>query len=74
PASAPQTVTPSLSIEFDTYNGSGSGGANELIEDHIAIDINVNVNNTNNHFMGTFGDTTVQPVIGGRDLENCSEN
>ncbi len=67
-------VTPSISIEFDTYDGTASGGTNEIPQDHIAIDINGDVNNTGNFFMGTSGLTTVQPVLGGRDLEDCAVN
>lgn len=67
-------LSPALSIEFDTYDGTASGGSNELVADHIAIDINGNVNNTTNTFTGTSGSTTVQAIQGGRDLENCASN
>ncbi|MBC7486608.1 MAG: T9SS type A sorting domain-containing protein [Cytophagaceae bacterium] len=67
-------LSPALSIEFDTYDGTASGGSNELAADHIAIDINGNVNNTTNIFTGTSGSTTVQAIQGGRDLENCASN
>ena len=67
-------ITPSIAIEFDTYNGTPDGGLNELVPDHIAIDINGNVNNTTNTFTGLSGPTTVQAIFGGRDLEDCAVN
>lgn len=67
-------LSPALSIEFDTYDGTASGGSNEIAADHIAIDINGNVNNTTNTFTGTSGSTTVQAIKAGRDLEDCATN
>lgn len=67
-------VTPSISIEFDTYDGTAAGGLNELAADHIAIDINGNVNNTTNTFVGPGGSVTRQAIRGGRDLEDCAQN
>jgi hypothetical protein len=68
-------VTPAISIEFDTYDGTSAGGTNEIPQDHIAIDINGDVNNTNRYFVGSGGTlVTVQPVAGGRDLEDCAAN
>ena len=65
-------VSPSISIEFDTYDGTSSGGTNEIAADHIAIDINGDVNNTGNFFTGSGGTlTTVQAINGGKDLESC---
>ncbi len=67
-------VSPAISIEFDTYDGTAAGGLNEIPADHIAVDINGNVNGTTNTFIGTSGPTTVQAVAGGRDLEDCATN
>ncbi|MDF2457263.1 MAG: hypothetical protein K0R51_3256 [Cytophagaceae bacterium] len=70
-------ISPALSIEFDTYDGTASGGSNEQAADHIAIDINGNVNNTTNTFVGTSGSVTNQRTLdfaGGRDLEACAAN
>lgn len=67
-------VSPAISIEFDSYDGTAAGGGNEIPQDHIAIDINGDVNNTGNIFAGTSGNTTVQAIAGGRDLENCAVN
>lgn len=70
-------VTPSISIEFDTYDGTPWGGSNELqdnVTDHIAIDRNGDVNNTTSTFTGTSGPVTYQAIRGNRDLENCSAN
>ncbi len=69
-----ESIKPSLSIEFDTYDGSGSGGLNELASDHIAIDLNGDVN-AGQTFIGVGGTpVTVQEVLGGRDLEDCAVN
>ncbi len=67
-------VSPAISIEFDTYDGTTAGGLNEIPADHIAIDINGDVNNTTNTFTGPGGPVTVQPIAGGRDLEDCATN
>jgi hypothetical protein len=68
-------ITPALSIEFDTYDGTAVGGSNEIPADHIAIDLNGAVNNTNQFFQGPSGPpVTVQAIAGGRDLENCAIN
>ncbi len=71
------TISPAVSIEFDTYNFTGGG--NELTgeNDHVAIDLNGDVNHTtfNPTFIGSGGTpVTVQLVAGSRDLENCAEN
>ncbi|MDF2456269.1 MAG: legume lectin beta domain protein, partial [Cytophagaceae bacterium] len=69
-----EMVNPALSIEFDTYDASGSGGSNELAADHIAIDLNGDVN-VGQSFIGSGGTpVTVQAVANNRDLEDCSEN
>ncbi|HVD98871.1 MAG TPA: hypothetical protein VNB90_11760 [Cytophagaceae bacterium] len=68
-------VSPAISIEFDTYDGTAAGGSNEIPADHIAIDVNGDVNNTNQFFIGSDGvSKTVQAVAGGRDLEDCATN
>ncbi|HSZ71419.1 MAG TPA: T9SS type A sorting domain-containing protein [Cytophagaceae bacterium] len=70
-------ISPALSIEFDTYDGTASGGSNEIAADHIAVDIDGDVNQTThgpNFFTGTSGNVTVQAVQGGRDLEDCGQN
>ena len=67
-------ISPAISIEFDTYDGTAAGGLNEIPQDHIAIDVNGDVNNTGNVFAGTSGNVTVQPIYGGRDLEDCATN
>jgi hypothetical protein len=71
---ASETIKPSLSIEFDTYDGSGSGGLNEIAADHIAIDLNGNVN-AGQSFVGSDGSSkTVQAIANVRDLESCAQN
>jgi gliding motility-associated-like protein len=67
-------VTPAISIEFDTYDGTPHGGGNEIPEDHIAVILNGDVNN-GQIFEGPGGVTTsVQPVLNSRDLEDCAQN
>lgn len=69
-------VSPSLAFEFDTYDGTASGGGNELAADHVAIDVNGDINQLSgaNTFTGTSGSVTKQAITGGRDLESCSAN
>ncbi|HWZ21327.1 MAG TPA: L-type lectin-domain containing protein, partial [Cytophagaceae bacterium] len=68
-------ISPAISIEFDTYDDEFFPGVvNEIAADHIAIDIDGNVNSTANTFMGTAGLTSVQAVVGGLDLESCIAN
>ena len=74
-----ETIKPALSIEFDTYNGTAGGGSNEevtpgLDQDHIAIDLNGDVN-VGQSFIGSGGTSvTVQPILNSRDLEDCAVN
>jgi gliding motility-associated-like protein len=74
-------LTPAVSIEFDTYDATSTGGGNELPDDHIALDLNGDVNQDPAHggngfvfFTGTSGTTSHQAILGGRDLEDCSTN
>jgi len=71
---ASESIIPAISIEFDTYDASAFGATNEIPDDHIAVDINGDVNGTTNTFQGINGVTTVQPVNNGRDLESCAQN
>ena len=72
--SVSETITPSLSIEFDTFDGSPFGGSNEIADDHIAINLNGDVN-VGQPFIGLGGAlVTVQSVYNGRDLEDCAVN
>jgi len=67
-------TSPAVSIEFDTFDGSMFGGTNEIAADHIAVELNGNVN-VGESFIGSAGTpVTVQPILGGRDLEDCAVN
>jgi hypothetical protein len=67
-------ITPAVSIEFDTWNAGA--GVNDIAQDHIAININGEVDHLTQKptFQGTSGIVEVQPVFGNRDLESCAVN
>lgn len=70
-----EMIQPSIAIEFDTYDATIWGASNEVTADHIAIDRNGDVNNTNNTFTNASGNSvTVQPIKDNRDLEDCAVN
>ncbi len=72
--SAAESIKPALSLEFDTFDATASGGSNEIASDHIAIDLNGDVN-VGQSFIGSDGlSKTVQAIASARDLEDCAEN
>jgi gliding motility-associated-like protein len=71
---AAESIKPALSIEFDTFDATSSGGLNEIASDHLAIDLNGDVN-AGQPFIGSdLMNKTVQAIAAARDLESCADN